>query len=729
MSTGDELSGAVELPGVPLAVPIAFESEQPDPDAPPIPGPDPGPFPPSGPPELPPIAVKPCNLGFKDGCYAVTFKPKGPARPLVGTLRVDRGAPDAGPDGVIVSGDLYTGAPPWVVQPVANPAPGQGGSVAASLSRGGLPFELLPVRRIPIHPRHRYHSYLSGTRLSAPAFTLGNRPCRLTIDVDQFDYTHPAAGSHEGSFPASASRSLRFVLHRSSPSFPHPVFGGPSYQGRVFQGTVDRGSITLTWVSSYLRRAVLEIDVLTGAVAPAPVPHPSGTGSEYFDSVFAGARWELTVEEDQIDVGVPGGVDPNACWSSADLHNLMTTVRKASTNLDAEWRTHLIVVPAAMGCSRGVMYDQIDVPREGSASFSDDGYPASHSSNFGDAEDEMQRDVPRAYLRSASHEVTHAFNQIHQESETSADNSIMTTTPSVADVLGGPTTGAPGVFPDQINLGFNPTVRNHLAHMPDPVIRPGGWPFASWFPSGAPQAGDRELFDASELSLEVTVDTERAAFGAPVTVTWTLTNTSDAELIVPNDVRLEGLFATLTVTGDRGGERPVRPFVIECETVRLAPLAPGGRLTASYRLFWSTAGFALDRPGRHLVTVAVTWSTAGVPVGVAGQVELWVDHPTNDAENRDAALAMNPEVGKWVALGGNAYHLTEAVERLTALAGGGAGPEARAADAGPSSRVAEAFAGLLPDRGTDIAGSTAKRTRRAPAKKAPARKTAKKTGR
>ena len=183
----------------------------------------------------------------------------------------------------------------------------------------------------------------------------------------------------------------------------------------------------------------------------------------------------------------------------------MTSVRKATTNLDAEWRTHLVVVPAAMGCSRGVMYDQIDVPREGSASFSDDGYPASHSSNFGDAEDEMQRDVPRAFLRSASHEVTHAFNQIHQESETTADNSIMTTTPSVADVLGGPTTGAPGVFPDQINLGFNTTVRNHLAHMPDPVIRPGGWPFASWFVRRA--AGRRPgTVRCLELSLEVSVD-------------------------------------------------------------------------------------------------------------------------------------------------------------------------------------------------------------------------------
>jgi hypothetical protein len=718
-------------PGVPVATPIAFDDQQPDADTPQLPGPDPAPpelpsFPVPQPPFPPPPPFKPCNLGFWDGCYAVTFRPTGSLRPLVGTLRIDRGAPQAGPDGVIVSGDLYLGAPPWVVHPDATHGSDSGqeaasasGSVAATLSRGGPPVELQPVQRIPVYPRHRYHSYLSGTRLVVPAFTIGNRPCQVTIDVDQYDYTQPPAGSYEGSFPASPSRSLRFVLHRASAPFPLPFLSGPRFQGRVYQGTADRGSITLTWVSSYLRRAVLEIDVLTGAVAPAPVPHPSGTGTEYFDTVFAGARWDLTVVADQIDVGAPAGVDPNICWSSADLHNLMTTVRKATTNLDAEWRTHLVVVPAAMGCSRGVMYDQIDVPREGSASFSDDGYPASHSSNFGNAEDEMQRDVPRAFLRSASHEVTHAFNQIHQESETTADNSIMTTTPSVADVLGGPATGAPGVFPDQINLGFNPTVRNHLAHMPDPVIRPGGWPFASWFPSGAPQAGDRELFDPSELSLEVTVDTPRAAFGAPVTVTWALTNTSNAELIVPNDVRLEGLFATMTVTDDRGTECPVRPFVIECETVRLEPLAPGEQRTASYRVFWSSAGFALDRPGRHAITVAVAWSAGGTPVGVVGAVDLWVDHPTNEAENRDASLTMNPEVGKWVALGGGAYHLTEAVDRLSKLAGGGA---TRAADAPEPSRVAEAFAGLLPNRDAESIDSTAKRSRRATAKKSAAAK-------
>ena len=145
---------------------------------------------------------------------------------------------------------------------------------------------------------------------------------------------------------------------------------------------MDKGSVTLAWVSKFFRRATLEIDTLVGAVRPAPVPDGAG-GTEFFDTVFAKTGWQLTVVQDQLNVPVPAGVVATNCWSSPDLHALMTTVRNPATNLDTEWRVHMIVVPAKLGCSRGIMYDQIGVPREGCASFSDDGYPTSDSSNFG----------------------------------------------------------------------------------------------------------------------------------------------------------------------------------------------------------------------------------------------------------------------------------------------------------------------------------------------------------
>src|SRR5207249_11065088 len=130
----------------------------------------------------------------------------------------------------------------------------------------------------------------------------------------------------------------------------------------------------------------------------------------------------------------------------------------------------------------------------------DDGYPSSDSLNFGAAANQQQRNVPRAFLRSVCHELGHGFNQIHQEQEGGADNSIMTTTPSVADALGGPFTGEPGVFPTEIALRFNDHVRHHLVHFPDIVVRPGGMTFGTGHSSTVPQA-DRYYFAKSQLDL------------------------------------------------------------------------------------------------------------------------------------------------------------------------------------------------------------------------------------
>lgn len=730
----------IGIPEIPIAGPLETVGLTPDPEGPPIAGPPiPWPggeipniseFPVFERPKIPEWPIRRCKQNFPNGCWMLTLTPSTFGRELIGTLRVDRGAPGSGPDGLIVSGDLYRR--PLVLDPKVFGTEITGIATKATSAIEaikGSRLEWFRKRRIPIYPRNQYHSYLKGIRLSVPTITFGSG-CSVTIDVEQFDYTHPPAGQFQGSFPASASRTLRMQVDLGTDPL-SPWSNSPAYFGTYSEGGVQKGSVSLIWVSSFMRRAVLEIDTLAGATTPQPVPNAAGTGNDWFDTLFAQAGWQLTVEVDQSNVAVPAGVNANQCWSSANLHALMLSVRKPTTNLDTEWRTHLVVVPATMGCSRGVMYDQIAVPREGSASFSNDGYPTSHSSNFGTAANQQQRNVPRAYLRSAAHEVTHAFNQIHQESETSADNSIMTTTPSVADVLGGPVTGAPGVFPDQINIGFNTTVRNHLAHMPDPVVRPGGWPFASWFGGTSPQAADRAEIDASDLSLEVNVDPPRPALGEPVLVTWTLTNRTGSDLVVPNDVSLQGTFATMEVTDANGQVRPVRAFEIACDDVALRPLAPGASLTSQYRAFWSTAGFAFERPGRYEIEVTVAWSAGGLPVAAGGSVELFVDHPLTDADNSAAALALHPEVGMWVALDGAADHLTEAVDRVSRLM---ARPtrEAVADGAAPSaaqSRVGRAFAALAQGSGTAdggaVADATTPRARaatRAPAKKVPAKK-------
>jgi hypothetical protein len=229
--------------------------------------------------------------------------------------------------------------------------------------------------------------------------------------------------------------------------------------------------------------------------------------------------------------------------------------------------------------------------------------------------------------------------------------------------------------------------------MPDPVIRPGGWPFASWFPTGAPQATDRHEFDASELELTVTCSPDRVSLGQPVNVEWTLTNRSGVDLIAPNDVSLEALFATMTITDGEGHDKPMRPFVIICDRAKLEALGPGQSVSASSRVFWSSAGFAFERPGRYHVTVSVDWSAQGVAVNVHSGVDVFIEFPTTDIDNHAAGLVLHPEVGKWVALGGGAYHLPEAVRRLQELSDASA-----ARDAGGAPRLLEGFDGLMPER-------------------------------
>ena len=606
--------------------------------------------------EWPPFRV--CLIRLRSGCYRITFRPTATPNDVYrGTMRVDTSGGTS-----TISGDLYRffeilSLEPFTreVLPIATASP------ALSAILGTIPgISPLPRPfRIPIYPRDRYYSYLKVTGIKRPPL-LTTGPCKLTLTAQEYVYTQPPAGQFNGTFPAApGTRTVTIVLEEKPP----PAGYTSSYfQGTLYHAGVAQGSFEMGWVSDFFRRAHVEIDTLTGAVAPQPVPAPGG-GTEDFRSCFASAGWDLTYTHDQTNIPVPAGVTATNCWSSANLHALMTNVRNPATNLDAEWRMHLVVVPATMGCGRGVMYDQIGVPREGVASFCDDGYPSSECSTFGTAANQQQRNVPRAFLRSACHEVGHGFNQIHQEQEGGADNSIMTTTPSVCQVLGGPTTGAPGVFPDNINVGSNDHVRHHLIHFPDPVVRPGGMTFGSGHISTVPEA-DRHYFPPDELALDIEIEDDHIDLGEPLLLRWRLTNRTDVELPVPTKISLEALSTVIAVTNPRGRARLMPSFVILCEDVTISALAPGDALEADTRLFWSTQGFAFEEPGRHEVEVRIAWTTGGVPFGVRASAPVWVNFPMTDTDNEAASTLLHPQVGMYVALGGGADHLTEAVERL-----------------------------------------------------------------
>jgi hypothetical protein len=609
------------------------------------------PFPPS-----PPMRF--CRTSLKQGCYTLSFVPSGTSifgTRYRGTLRVEQVA-----NGIRFSGDLYRYRLLDVVLPEPQPPvlrqPQLLGERAApsdeAADTGGV---------IPSYSRRSYHSYLRGTGAQLVSVVPADwpRPCTFSLDVEEFAYNQPATGFN-GSFDTTATRGIRFVLAQTLPDL---------FVGSAFQGTTTIGAVSMRWISPNFRRAHLQINTLQGAVTP-----PADVGGTTMASIFGAIGWELTVT-DAGTVPLPAAlsnVDINACWEEGDLHTLMASVPGYNpADLDSIWRVHLVAVPAGLfappndRCGRGVMFDSwlgVDpnaVPREGSATFSHDGYSSADpgvGSHYDAATNQQQRNVPRAYLRSATHEVGHAFNQIHQGFEGGSDNSIMTPTPGVAVVL-----GTSGIFPDQINLAFNDRVTRHLRHLPDPAVRPGAMDF---FGSAiaAPEAADVAWPEMLELSVESSSD--RVALGEPITLSWTLTNRGSAAVLAPAELDIESLVARVSVTDPTGKITFMRPAGIKsCPTIVIVPMEPGATVTGSATVFWGRDGFAFETPGRHVVEVIALWELAGVPVAVSGQRDVFVSFPTSDAENEVAALLLDPEVGMAVATG-NAAPFERAVERI-----------------------------------------------------------------
>ena len=581
-----------------------------------------------------------CSTQLRGGCYTLSFTPTSTSifgTRFRGTLRVENTA-----NGVRFSGDLYSYRllDDFIIQ-LEERTVGRIGLRSADFitdeaaDTGGT---------IPIYRRRSYHSYLKGTKARLFNIVPRGSECTFSLSFDEFVYNHPATG-FRGSFPTSFTRQLVYVFKKTATP--------DLYTGEAWVGNTMVGTVSMRWVSSSFRRAHLQIHTLQGAETPPAV------GTTTFATIFAGIGWNLTMN-DGGTVPLPAalsGVNATACWSRADLHTLMASVPGYNAaDLDSVWRVHLVAVPATLGCSRGVMFDSSGgadpngVPREGTATFSRDGYPAAEvpapmgGSHYDGAAGGQQRNFPRAFLRSATHEVGHAFNQIHQELEGGADNSIMTTTPSVASFLG---TG--GTFPNDVNLAFNDRVTKHLRHLPDPAVRPGAMDFFGSAVS-APEAADVAWPDPAELTIDLSSD--RVRLGEPITLTFTLRNAGEVPLPAPSTLDIESLTVRINVTDPAGRITFIRPETVSsCPHITIELLEPEKSVSGETTLFWGQDGFAFETPGRHVVEVIVLWDIAGVPVAAGAERDVFVMYPISAQDNEVAALMLDPEVGVAVASG------------------------------------------------------------------------------
>jgi hypothetical protein len=574
------------------------------------------------------------------GCYTLSLRWAGTpqnAPGFVGTLRIEPTFP-----GVRFSADLYRDRPTAALLADPSGALGELQSPAAEAAdTGGV---------IPIYPRANYHSYLRGVGAKPSSTPPGGAGDTVVLEFEEFEYVDDPE-DFNGRFKPTPTGRLQFAL---APT------GSPGlYSGTAHADPSQRGTVSIRWISPHYRHAHLQLHTLEGAVPP-----PAEVEGVTFATIFADAGWELSVTD--------GGTFPlpaelsdlniTDCTQTEKMKMLVTLAPGFDpTELDSVWRTHLLAIPADLGCSRGWAPGLFISPgsvlsRLGALIFSHDGYPTapvgtgiladSGGPHYDRVAGQRQHQVPRAYLRSAAHEVGHAFNQIHQQDDKGEpDNSIMTTTPRVAEVL-----GTAGTFPDQLHLGFNDRVKTHLRHLPDPAVRPGAMGlFSAESISNVPQASVVWL---ELLELSVAPSSDRVTLGEPVTLSWTLTNQGQTVVSAPAELAVESLVARVSVTDPTGRVTFMRPAEVQsCPRVSLVPLEPVGSVSGSTTLFWGWDGFAFQLPGRHVVEVIVLWEVGGVPVAVSGEHEVFVFYPTSNEENEVAALLLDPDVGKAVAFG------------------------------------------------------------------------------
>lgn len=311
----------------------------PDPIAPPLPdlaNPLPTPQP------VPTPITFPPNIHFRSvrcGCYLINYTPSAVSLLPIsydGTLRVECHSA-----GRTASGDLYQRG-----TIILDPIPGSHKPGKIILGPGPS-----PANGIPILSRSRYRYYLRVTQV-LEGLTLGTS-FTLGFEMHRFN-SATSTWTNEGAFTAQMTWSAAPAGYPSSNDY--------------LTGTVKNaanaavGTLTMGWISKYLRKATIEID----RVALAEAPLDNGTG---FDWKAAGNTidWDYNVLISESNIAEPSGES----WSDAECHAAMLAHRDAS-NLDAEWRYHILAVRLLDSTPRGIMYDAFatdsnHVPREGAA--------------------------------------------------------------------------------------------------------------------------------------------------------------------------------------------------------------------------------------------------------------------------------------------------------------------------------------------------------------------------
>jgi hypothetical protein len=500
-------------------------------------------------------------------------------------------------------------------------------------------------------------------------FTFGNS---FTLGFEMWRFTKSAGAWSTGGTWANEGAFTALMAWQAAPAgFPS---SGDYLAGDVknSSGTVV-GRLTMGWVSQYLRKATVEIDRVNQSEAALN----NGAGVDW-RTIGDGIGWDITVDESNTNIAEPSGES----WSDAECHAEMLARRDAS-NLDAEWRYHVLCVRRLDSTERGIMYDAYagdsnNVPREGCAISSHWTIP--NTAEWGLVRGMRFGAATAPYFRTAVHETGHAMGLYHN----TVDNGFMNTTNVIAS--NSQTPGSPA-FPNNVQWSYSAEDAKRLRHMPDIYVRPGGTPFGTSYASTPISPTDLEV-EIEGLDLRVVPVIESAPLGAPVRINIELVNTTNAPVSAPTTLSMKSGLVKGKVIDPAGAARTFSPLVRCVEDHPLAPLNPTESVRHSITLLRGAQGALFPMPGVHRIIVEVHWDSGGVEALVTGETDVMVTSAIDEAHARAALKVFStPDALLTLVLGGD--HLADGIETIqTALKNPVLGPHYAYIEA---KRVAERF--------------------------------------
>ncbi|HRD07410.1 MAG: matrixin family metalloprotease [Saprospiraceae bacterium] len=559
---------------------------------------------------------------LKPGCYLVNYKPvQGPLVSFDGTIRVEGHAL-----GKTASGDLY--ARP--VKLIHRPFP--------QLPLLTLAAPPNPANGIPILPRNKYVYYIRIISLLENATILNY----FNLGYELYKFTAPNTWTLEGSYTAK----MNWV---------NPPSGYPSV-GDYFEGDVKNaagailGRLTMGWVSKYLRKAIVEIDTVSGSEAPLN----NGSGIDW-QTVYNEVGWEVNTYCSSTNVPQASGNS----WSDAEMHTAMLARRDAS-NLDKEWRYHILSVKNLDSTSRGIMYDiggtdSNQIPREGVGIASHWNFP--NTSLWGLVAGQRSGASPKTFFRTAVHEIGHAMGLFHN----AVNNCIMNTTDVIASSANPPATP----FPNNVIFSFAEDDKRRLRHYPDMHVRPGGTSFGAASMSNPIISPLDQSTELQGLTFTAKPLLETIPLGAPVRVNVKLENKMDQSVLLPANLSLKGGNVKGVVTGANGQQRSFSPIVICLDEEPLKEFKPGEMIESDLTLLRGKEGALFPNAGMYFIKIDLNWEIDGMPVVLTANSNIMVT-PVVDESHAKAALKTlaTPDLLLTLALGGD--HLIEGIEALKA---------------------------------------------------------------